>query len=187
MVEICTIARMEPQDFLTIGRQPSQRVCLYGDEPNAEAAEVLASQAESYSVRDLDGRLIACMGIAETFIGRVGLVWAVLSERIGIHHLAISRFARQRIGASKLGRIEALARARDVEPFVATVPDATPAQIVSYALAQPTPECRWPALLGLTAVHVVRRFGALGESYMLFERVRVAALPDEWGRLGTHD
>jgi hypothetical protein len=163
------------EDFLAIDRQPSQRVCMHGEPPTLAAALQLEEQAESWSVFDGAGRLLACMGILEVFKGRCGVVWAVLAEPIGSHHLAISRFARGRIQISRLGRLEALARAVDVEPMTALLVDAwgrvDHAALLRYAMAKPTPECRWPPLLGLEPVHVVRRFGATGEAYVLFERV----------------
>jgi hypothetical protein len=179
MADGVTFSRMTAEDFLAIDRQPSQRVCLHGEPPTLVAALQLEEQDEAWSARDATGRLLACMGVLETFAGRCGVVWAVLGYAIGWHHLAISRFARARIELSPLARLEALARARDVEPFVDAFPNAGGAELLAYAMDSPTAECRWPPLLGLAPAHVVRRFGVTGETYVLFERVLPIAVAHE--------
>ena len=43
-------------------------------------------------------------------------------------------------------------------------------ELTALAMKYATPECRWAKLLGFTPAHVLRRFGAASETYMLFER-----------------
>ncbi|TCP35915.1 hypothetical protein [Sphingomonas sp. BK235] len=108
------IAPLGPEDALRIQRQRSQRIQLglARDLSAAEAADLAASPGEAWAARGRDGRLVACLGLRETFPGRQAVAWAILAEGIGAAHLAVTRFARARIAASPLARIEALVRER---------------------------------------------------------------------------
>ncbi|WEK43646.1 MAG: hypothetical protein P0Y64_02090 [Candidatus Sphingomonas colombiensis] len=137
-------------DAIEIQRQPSQRVQLgivRDDISLEEAEELAAGDGEAWTVRH-DGRIVACIGLRETFAGRQAVAWGILADGIGAAHLAVTRFARRRIATSKLRRIEAIVRAE------------VPA------------ECAWAKLVGLRPAHVLRCFGARSETHVLFEWIR---------------
>lgn len=169
-----SVVCLHPDHLIGIDVQPSQRLTLGVDtnDVSREEAEELADEAEAWSIFS-GGRLIACFGIRETFPGKQGVAWATLSEGIGRAHLAMTRFARQRITASKLNRIEAIVRADDVEAVIEGFGELDAQQLVDVAMATPTPECVWAKLVGFRAAHVLRKFGVSGETCMLFERLRV--------------
>lgn len=144
-----SITAMDPCDPLRIQRQVSQRVQLGLERTitEEEAADLATGPGEAWSAWQ-QGRLVACIGLRETFPGRQAVAWAILAEQVGRAHLSITRFARQRIADSALRRIEAIVRA-DV-----------PA------------ECAWARLVGLSPSAVLRCFGAASETHVLFERIR---------------
>ncbi|MCJ8159859.1 hypothetical protein [Sphingomonas sp. LaA6.9] len=135
-------------DAMTIRRQASQRVQV-GLEAvmTPEIAQDLINGGEAWTALR-DGEPVACLGIRETFPGVQGVAWAILAEGVGSAHLAITRHARRRIAESPLVRIEAIVR---------TSIDA---------------ECVWARMAGLSPVALLRKFGALSEDHLLFERVR---------------
>lgn len=139
-------------EILAIQRQPSQRVQL-GIERDMSWEEACAladgpGEAWTVRVRERDTwRIVACLGLRETFPGSQAVAWALLADGLRGAHLSITRFARARIAASALPRIEAIVRAN------------VPA------------ECAWAKLVGLTPAHVLRRFGAQSETHVLFERI----------------
>lgn len=141
---------MNAVDAIVIQRQPSQQVQLgLTREISEEEAQGLATGGEAWTAWVDDGsswRIVACFGLRETFPGRQAVAWAILAEGLGSAHLAVTRFARARIEASALRRIEAIT--------------LTPA------------EHAWAKLLGLTPAHVLRAFGAASEDHILFERIR---------------
>lgn len=143
-------------DAVAIQRQASQRVQLGLErEMTWEEAEALADgpgEAWTATIRTgaAEARIVACLGLRETFEGRQAVAWAILAEGIGAAHLAISRFAKARIAASPLPRIEAI------------------------VLASVHAEVAWAKLVGLQPVHVLRRFGAQSETHLLCERIREA-------------
>lgn len=140
--------RLAPMDLIGIERQPSQAL-LFGvpAEPDLDEAEALADNAAAWTLTDRSGRIVACLGIHESFPGKMGIAWALLAPNIGREHHALTRFAQGVIadGAARLQRIEALCA-----PGAAT---------------------RWAVLVGLTPVHAVRKYGAASETYMLCERI----------------
>jgi NaMN:DMB phosphoribosyltransferase len=141
---------MVASDALVIQRQASQRVQLGLErDMTIEEADSLIEDGEAWTAI-ADERIVACMGLRETFPGRQAVAWAILAEGVGGAHLAVTRFARRRIAQSRLARIEAIVRA------------AVPA------------ECAWAKLVGLQAAHVLRCFGAQSETHVLYERVREA-------------
>ena len=145
-----TIRPMVASDALVIQRQASQRVQLGLErDMTIEEADSLIEDGEAWTAI-ADERIVACMGLRETFPGRQAVAWAILAEGVGGAHLAVTRFARRRIAQSRLARIEAIVRA------------AVPA------------ECAWAKLVGLQAAHVLRCFGAQSETHVLYERVREA-------------
>lgn len=144
-----SIAPLIATDALEIQRQPSQRVQLGLEREISleEAEEIAAGPGEAWTVRH-HGRIVACIGLRETFPGRQAVAWAILAEGLGAAHLAVTRFARARIATSPLRRIEAIVRAE------------------THA------ESIWARLVGLQAAHVLRSFGAQSETHVLFERIR---------------
>lgn len=163
--------RLDPLHLAAIAPQESQRLWLGvpGDCDFAQA-QILASQSIAWTAwRSNDpGSILACFGISETFPGVQGVAWALLAADLGEDHLALTRFMQREIRECGLARLELLARATDVEPFA---DEYDPWMLVSASMAVPTPECRWAKLLGLEPAHVLRKFGAAGETYMLFERI----------------
>ena len=104
----------------------------------------------------------------------------MLGEGIGASHLELTRFVAQVIVDCPLPRLEFYAKAADVEHLLHPARHYPAADIVAMAMAEPTRECRWALLLGMRPSHLLRRFGAADESYMLFERIlpRRAAMQD---------
>lgn len=143
------IAAMRPTDMLAIQRQSSQLVQLgiERDVTMDEAEAVADGPGEAWTAR-WHGRIVACLGLRETFPGAQAVAWAILAEGVGPAHLAITRFARARIAASGLRRIEAIVR------------EAVPAEVA------------WAGLVGLKPAHVMRCFGARSETHILCERIR---------------
>lgn len=146
--------RLSGSDLLTIQRQETQRLTLGLDAtPTLEEADALADEPEAWTLRrvhrDGSARIVACIGIVETFPGVQGVAWAVLAAGIGADHLALTRFARamlaRSMSAGGLQRIE--------------------------AIAKPGREAEWAKLCGLAPVHLLRKFGAASETYFLCERL----------------
>lgn len=133
-------------DAIAIQRQPSQRVQLGLErDMTADEARDLAEGGEAWTAMDARG-VAACIGLRETFPGRQAVAWAILAAEVGPSHVAITRFARRRIAASPLARIEAIVRT-----------DA---------------EVAWAKLVGLRPAHILRAFGAQSERHVLCERIR---------------
>lgn len=142
------IRQMAAEDAMAIKRQASQRVQLGLEaQMTPEIAQDLIDGGEAWTMTR-DGVPVACLGLRETFPPVQGVAWAILADGVGAAHLALSRFARRRIAASPLVRIEAIVRT-SVEA-----------------------ECLWARLVGLEPVALLRKFGAASEDHMLFERVR---------------
>lgn len=176
------IEPMQVVDALLIQRQASQRVQLGLDrdmtEDEAEALAAGPGEAWTIFVSDGEegGRIAACVGLRETFPGTQAVAWAILAEGLGSAHLAVTRHARARIAASPLARIEAICRAGvDAEAVLAQFGDLDPGQLLEAVLAVPSPETRWAEAVGLRAAAVLRRFGAAGETHVLFERIAPVA------------
>lgn len=141
-----SVRRLAPIDLACIERQASQVLTLGVDAtPSHEEAEALAEMPEAWTFRDAAGRIVACIGISETFEGVQGVAWAVLAHGIGADHLALTRFARAMLERAGLQRIEAIAR--------------------------PGQDAKWAKLCGLAPVHELRKFGAASETYVLCERI----------------
>lgn len=165
-------SRLFPCDLLALEPQSSQRMTLGIDTSalSADEAEILCAQQEAWAIR-ADGRLIACFGIQETFPEAQGVAWAILGERIGPAHLAMTRFAAGRIRKSPLSRIEAIVRGPDAESILDVFPGLDSAQLIEAAMTMATPECIWARLVGLKPAYVLRKFGAARETHVLFERI----------------
>jgi hypothetical protein len=165
-------ARLTPEDLAEIVPQASQRMTCGIDTSTVDddTAEALCAQDEAWAIRH-DGRLIAAFGIVEQFAGVHGYGWAILSDCIGAAHLAMTRFARSRIVGAPLKRIELIVRCTDIEAILDEFPGLDNGQIVEAVCALPTPECVWARLIGMKPAHGLRKFGALTESHMLFERI----------------
>ena len=138
-----TIDPMKPHDALAIQRQASQLVQLgiERDMSVDEARALAEGNGEAWTVRQ-DGRIVACLGLKETFPGAQAVAWAILAERVGAAHLAITRHARRRIAASGLARIEAIVR--EAVPAGALDPDQIhlPGIFVHRIVVNASPEKR---------------------------------------------
>jgi hypothetical protein len=166
------IEKLMPEHFKMLDLQPSQ--CLQLGELSTlsdEEAEALCDQDEAWACR-YDGVLVALVGIRETYPGRQGVAWAMLADKIGSAHLAVTRYARWRVSLSPLKRLEVIAIAGDVEAMIDASPRiANDPWFLCEKLSRSTAECRWAALIGFRAAHVLRNFGAASETHMLFERI----------------
>jgi hypothetical protein len=166
------VERLCPAHFDALCLQPSQRLQL-GEvcAVSAQEAEDLCDQDEAWACVYND-RLVALVGIRETFPGRQGVAWAMLAQGIGAAHLPITRFARWRIGMSRLKRLEVIAKCGDAEAMIAASPRlAGDPWFLIEKLARSTPDCTWAALLGFAPVHVLRHYGGASETHMLFELI----------------
>lgn len=142
-----TIRPMTVADAMSLQRQSSQQVQVgLVRDMSVEVAQDLIDNGEAWTA-ERAGVPVAIMGLRETFAGRQGVAWAVLAEGVGAAHLPISRHARRRIADSALVRIEAIVRV-DVDA-----------------------EMLWARLVGLEPRCLLRKFGALSEDHMLFERI----------------
>ncbi len=167
-------ATLRPDDLFAIERQPSQQTVLgLPAVMTEELAEQSCAQAVAWCARQ-HGRIVACFGILEQFAGRQGLGWAVLAEGIGMGHFALTRFIQSQIAGCGLARLELLARGPDLEAAIAAgrIDPEDPQDLLVSAWRAATPEMRWAVLLGLRPAHVLRQYGAAGETFVLFERIR---------------
>jgi hypothetical protein len=167
------IRPMIAQDAIEIRRQASQRVQLgLAREMTIEEAEALAEGDGEAWTLFAGARIVACVGLRETFPGAQAVAWAILAEGLGAAHLAVTRHARARIAASGLNRIEAICTAAlDAEAVLAETGPLDAGQLLQAVMAVPSPEMRWAAAVGLAPAAVLRRFGAAGETHVLFERI----------------
>lgn len=167
-----SISRLSADDLLSIEVQSSQQMTVGIDTRSVtrQEAEELADQDEAWAVRS-EGRLIACIGIRETFPGAQGVAWATLAPGVGRAHLAMTRFARDRIVRSGLKRVEAIVRGPCAESVLDQFPGLDAQQLLEAVLTMATPECVWARLVGLKPAHVLRKFGGLSETHILFERI----------------
>lgn len=162
---------LRPADVMAMSGRPGQQMTygLPADYDYDDAAE-LAGQPVAWAAWQ-DSALIAAFGIYETFPGQMGICWAMLAEAIGPAHTGITRFIRRQIAESALPRLELYARSHDFEGMTALAGVHDPAGQLAIALADPTPQIRWALLLGMQPAHLLRRFGLVDESWMLFERI----------------
>ena len=156
---------MLPEDLFAINVQDSQATFLGMDAaPDEETALNLAAQPAAWTAcrHEPDG-VLACFGFSEPFPGKHGTAWALLGKGIGRDHLALTRFVRGVVESCMLDRLDVLARSTDYGPGI---------RGMSAALADPTPEVRWCLALGFAPAHLLRKYGAAGETYMLLERIK---------------
>lgn len=169
---------LRPHHIRSIELQGSQQRPLGLEyEPGEEQIERMCSGPIAIAALEHDGhrgRVVACFGVVEQFGPMHGTGWAMLAQGIGRAHLAVTRYARDCIAFCDIPRLELLARCHDVEGLLTRHPDLDPGQIVAIACAEPTPEIRWGQLLGFAPAHVLRCYGAGGESVMLMERIAPA-------------
>lgn len=166
--------RFQPADLLALELQPSQHRTLGLDtrEASIDIAETLADNPVAWSVRRA-GRLIACIGIDESFAGTQGVTWAHLAPDLGAAHLQLTRFARHCVETCGLARVEGIVRGPDAENVIASFPFLTDdgEGLLAALCMTPTPEMTWARLCGLRPAHVLRKFGAAAETHILFERI----------------
>lgn len=167
---------LEAAAFFAIELQDSQR-SQYGMDPLAlgvDEAQLYADQRNAWMALRGD-RVVAILGINETFEGVQGVAFALLGRDLGRDHVAVTRFARDVvIGQSKLQRIEAIVRAPDlwaIEDAPEHLRARKPAHMLELALQRPTPEIRWALAVGLEPAAVLRKFGFAGETHMLMEKI----------------
>lgn len=170
--EPLTFCAMRPEDPVLIERQPSQRALLgMTSDMTREEGEFHAGQRIAWTAW-ADRRRYACFGISETFEGLQGVAWSILAPGLGVaRHLQLTRFMRKILQASSLARIELIATANDAEAILARWPDLDGAQLLEAVMVNPSRECAWARVLGLTPAHVLRKFGGASETCVLFERI----------------
>jgi hypothetical protein len=141
-----------PADVVALALQPSQHVCLGVTRAvhSIEDGEELAEGGEAWTAAAPDGRILCCAGFKHLWPGRHAIAWAMLGVGLGPAHLAVTRFARDRIAESPLSRIEAIVRA-------------------SVAA-----ECKWAKAVGLRLRADLPQWGPDGETHLLFDRIRSA-------------
>lgn len=145
-----TFAPYTIEDLMQIDVQPSQWVqCGLNARwtGEAEARELIAC-GDGWTAHGADGRVLCVGGIAETFPGRQGTVWAMLASGIGAPAMAaITRFCRRFIADSPLVRVDAM-------------------------IADDRASRCWADLIGLTWNTTLEQWGAASETVHFYERVR---------------
>jgi hypothetical protein len=172
-----TVTCALPSDILSIERHPDQAVQLGLSGPiGDDDARAMCGAGESGDWGEAwscwwGDSLVACLGLRVTMGGRHVIAWAIMAEGIGAAHLAVTRFARSRVTSGNYVRVEAVALAADVEATVIRMPDVDAQQLIDIVMLKPTREIRFAMLAGLKPAHVLRRYGAAGETHMLMERI----------------
>lgn len=167
-----TFERLRAADLHEIVVQPSQRLQMgMPTQFSAEEAEQLADQRDAWTAR-VNGRIVCCISIAESFAGRQASAMALFAANIGAAHVAVTRFARALVVNSPIPRIEAVALAHDAEAILARFPSLDPWELLHAVMVDATPPCRWAAMTGLQPVAVLRKYGGEGQTHVLFERIR---------------
>lgn len=135
-------------DAVLLELQPSQHYELgrYHAAFTLEEGEELAENGDAWTAHR-GSRIVTIAGFRELFPGHA-VVWASHSDELGRDYLAITRFAREQIRNTRFRRLEAIVDAEDERAVT------------------------WAALVGLTAVHVLRGYGAEGRDHILFERIQ---------------
>lgn len=165
---------LRPEYVRSVELQPSQQRPLgLEHEPSEDEIARMCAGPVAWAAVQAD-RVLACYGVVEQFGGMHGTGWAMLSTALGAAHLAITRQFRRELDRCALPRMEMLARCHDVEGLLSRRPWLDPGQVVAIAMTQPTPEIRWGLMMGFAPAHVLRCYGANGESVMLMERIAPA-------------
>lgn len=140
---------MLPGDAVLLELQPGQHfeLGIEHKQYTLEEGEWLADVGPAWTAYR-GSRIVAIAGFQ--VIGHA-IAWASLAAEIGRDHVAITRFARNRIAAAPYRRIEAIV-------------DADNDRAV-----------KWAKLVGLEPAHILRGFGQAGKDHILFERVVPAA------------
>jgi RimJ/RimL family protein N-acetyltransferase len=95
---------------------------------------------------EVDGRIIACAGIAEQGMG-IGTLWAFVAQDAGRHFVRLDRCTRRLLTLISLRRIEATVE-------------------VGFS-----PGCRWLELLGFQFEGILRKYGQNGLDHWRYSRV----------------
>jgi len=150
MTAAVTFRQFLAGDVVQLALQPSQHVHLGVTRPvqSFEDGEELAEGGPAWTAIGAGGRILCCAGFKELWPDRHAVAWALLAGGLGAAHLAITRFARDRIAESRLARIEAIVRA-DVAA-----------------------ERCWARLVGLSLRAELPAWGPEGASHLLFDRIR---------------
>ena len=136
------ILPFRPEHVRAIQLQPTQAATI--SHIAFEYLQGLATLGPS-ATAELDGRIIACAGIAQIGFG-MGTLWAFLATDSGRHFVRLDRCVRRMIDLPKLRRIEASAD-------------------VTFA-----PACRWLEILGFSSEGLMRKYGPNGEDCMRYAR-----------------
>lgn len=153
------IRLFRPADAMAIVLQPSQLIeaGIASRDMTPDEAQSLIDRGEAWTVEGADGRVLACYGIAETFPGRQGTAWAMLSADMGIAaHARMTRFARLRVATSQLARVECL---------IADDPTGRSA--------------KWATACGMVREATLRCWGGASETIHVHARVDVTKVREE--------
>lgn len=105
----------QASDLLWIDIQPAQkRDWLKDRDALLEHGKLLEQHEHSYSFRDAEGTLVACIGLIKTH-DELGTIWSILSEAAGPHLLHLTRWGRAYLADMNLRRFDLGVRASHLE------------------------------------------------------------------------
>lgn len=172
------IVQMEIRHAAMIERQNSQATTLgVHVEMNEEYGQaILSTEGEAWAaveISEAGERVVALFGLMEAFRAKQATGWAVFSSDIGVHHLPITRFARDRIVNAYYSRTDLITECADAEPLLERLPDLDPGELLALLTAPHvrTPGVRWALAIGMKPAAVLRKYGQASETHMLFERI----------------
>ncbi|RIV87503.1 hypothetical protein [Aurantiacibacter zhengii] len=167
--------KLQPEHLFALDPQDSQ-VLQYG----IPVSELAWSEAQGVADNELTfaamqgDKVLACMGIVETFAGCQGTAFGLFAPALGRAWLPITDFARDHIiMESPLKRLEAIVRCQDIPDWVTDepCPKIRSAIMVEWAAREASPQVRWAMKVGLEPSAVLRSYGAAHEDHMLLERI----------------
>lgn len=136
-------------DAVLLAMQPSQQF-EFGVEHrqfSIEEGHALVDSGPAWTAHR-GSRIVGIAGFRELFPGHA-VLWAALSDHIGVDHLACTRFARSQVAEAPFHRLEAIVDAGNTRAVA------------------------WARLVGLQAAHELRAYGAEAKPHILFERVKL--------------
>jgi hypothetical protein len=153
--EAVTFRDFLPGDAIHICLQTSQHICLGVNRPvlNIEDGLDMLLGGPAWTAIGRGGRILCCGGFKllwppnPPLTGGHAVAWAILAANLGAGHVAITRFARDRIAEAPYSRIECITRMDVPSEFL------------------------WARLLGFGNGRVLRKWGPEGRPHMLLERI----------------
>lgn len=134
------LLEMHPSQYFEFGRFHAAYTMEEGQE--------LVDNGDAWTAHR-GSRIITIAGFRDVFgNGSQAVVWASLALDIGADHLAVTRFAREKIANARFRRLEAIVEASNARAV------------------------KWAEMVGLTPVHTLRGYGPEGADHVLFERIK---------------